>query len=171
MTCGRFTAIALGVAIFNAMTALPAAGIAETEMKGSGSAMEGDVVSVKGSMIRLRGIDAPDPGQTCRTLRSVEYDCFSAARAQLQQMLDLGEVTCIAKEQDRNQNYIGVCRVLGKDLSAAMLVRGWAFAYSRLSTAYGGLEARAQARKAGMWAGRVEAPWLWRTRKLNDQTD
>jgi endonuclease YncB( thermonuclease family) len=168
MTCGRITAIALGVAIFHAMTASHAAGMAETELKGAGSAMEGDVVSVKGSMIRLRGIDAPDPGQSCRTLRSVEYDCFSAARAQLQQMLDLGEVTCVAKEQDRNQHRIGVCRVLGKDLSAAMLVRGWAFAYTSLSTTYGGLEARAQARKAGMWAGRVEAPWLWRTRKLNE---
>jgi endonuclease YncB( thermonuclease family) len=82
-------------------------------------------------------------------------------------MLDLGEVTCLAKEQDRNQQHIGVCRVLGKDLSAAMLVRGWAFAYSHLSFDYTGLEARAQARKAGMWAGRAEAPWLWRSRQLN----
>ena len=168
MIWARFIGIALGTAGIVAIVPSDAASMAETEVKGSGSAMEGDVVSVKGTMIRLRGVDAPDPGQTCRTLRGVEYDCFSAARAQLQQMLDLGEVTCVAKEQDRNQHHIGVCRVLGKDLSAAMLVRGWAFAYQSLSTAYGGLESRAQARKAGMWAGRVEAPWLWRTRKLNE---
>jgi endonuclease YncB( thermonuclease family) len=168
MIWGRIIVIALGIAGFNTSAPSHAARIAETEVQGAGSAMEGDVVSVKGTMVRLRGIDAPDPGQICRTLRGVEYDCFSAARAQLQQMLDLGEVTCVAKEQDRNQHHIGVCRVLGKDLSAAMLVRGWAFAYRSLSTAYGGLEARAQARKAGMWAGRVEAPWLWRTRKLNE---
>ena len=42
--------------------------------------MEGDVVSLNGTMIRLRGIDAPDPGQSCRTMRGVEYDCFGAAR-------------------------------------------------------------------------------------------
>jgi endonuclease YncB( thermonuclease family) len=168
MTCGRTISIALCVVILHAMTAIPATGMAETETRGTGSAMEGDIVSVKGTMIRLRGIDAPDPGQTCRTMRGVEYDCFSAARAQLQQMLDLGEVTCVTKEQDRSQHHIGICRVLGKDLSAAMLVRGWAFAYSSLSTEYNGLEARAQARKAGMWAGRVEAPWLWRTRTLNE---
>jgi endonuclease YncB( thermonuclease family) len=157
-----------GITIIYALMTSHAFGMQETELSGAGSAMEGDVVNVKGTMIRLRGIDAPDPGQICRTMRGVEYDCFGAAKAQLQQMLDLGQVTCVAKEQDRNQHRIGVCRVLGKDLSAAMLVRGWAFASSRLSTDYGGLEARAQARKAGMWAGRVEAPWLWRTRKLNE---
>ena len=164
MTTGRI----FGIAIISALMTSPAFGMAETEMSGTGSAMEGDVVSLDGAMIRLKGIDAPDPGQVCRTMRGVEYDCFGAAKSQLQQMLDLGQVTCIAKEQDRNQHRIGVCRVLGKDLSAAMLVRGWAFANSRLSTDYGGLEARAQSRKAGMWAGRVEAPWLWRTRKLNE---
>jgi len=160
--------IAFVIAILCAMPVSPALGVAETELSGMGSAMEGDVVSVKGTMVRLRGIDAPDPGQTCRTLRGVEYDCFGAARDQLQSMLDLGPVTCRAREHDRSQHRIGVCRVLGKDLSAAMLVRGWAFAYSSLSADYDGLEARAQARKAGMWAGRVEAPWLWRTRKLNE---
>jgi endonuclease YncB( thermonuclease family) len=157
-----------GIAIIYVTMTSHAFGMAETELSGTGSAMEGDVVSLNGTMIRLRGIDAPDPGQICRTMRGVEYDCFSAARSQLQQMLDLGQVTCLAKEQDHSQHRIGACRVLGKDLSAAMLVRGWAFANSRLSTDYGGLEARAQSRKAGMWAGRVEAPWLWRTRKLNE---
>jgi|tagenome__1003787_1003787.scaffolds.fasta_scaffold20911752_1 endonuclease YncB( thermonuclease family) len=168
MTRRRTIAMALGVAILHATTAPHAFGMVETKMSGTGSAMEGDVVSLNGTMIRLRGIDAPDPGQSCRTMRGVEYDCFGAARAQLQQMLDLGQVTCLAKEQDRSQHRIGVCRVLGKDLSAAMLVRGWAFSYSHLSSDYDGLEARAQSRKAGMWAGRVEAPWLWRTRKLNE---
>jgi endonuclease YncB( thermonuclease family) len=168
MTTGKIMAAVIGVALLHVMTSAHALAMAETNVSGTGSAMEGDIVSVNGTMIRLRGIDAPDPGQICRTMRGVEYDCFSAARAQLQQMLELGPVTCLTKEKDRSQHSIGVCRVLGKDLSAAMLVRGWAFAYSSLSTEYGGLEARAQARKAGMWAGRVEAPWLWRTRKLNE---
>ena len=65
-------------------------------------------------MIRLHGIDAPDParpaGHAGRGIRLLRR-----RQSQLQQMLDLGEVTCIAKEQDRNQNRIGVCRVLGKD--------------------------------------------------------
>ncbi|WP_247880927.1 thermonuclease family protein [Skermanella sp. TT6] len=138
-------------------------------MSGSGSAMEGDVLTLNGTMVRLRGIDAPDAGQICRSLRGAEYDCFAAARDQLQSMLDLGPVTCRLSELDRSQQRVGVCRVLGKDLAAAMLVRGWAFAYSHLSHDYHGLEARAQARRAGMWAGRVEAPWLWRTRKLNEK--
>jgi endonuclease YncB( thermonuclease family) len=139
----------LGIAIIYSLMTSHALGMEETELSGTGSAMEGDVVSVKGTMIRLRGIDAPDPGQICRTMRGVEYDCFGAAKAQLQQMLDLGQVTCVAKEQDRNQHRIGVCRVLGKDLSAAMLVRGWAFAYRRLSTDYGGLEREPRRGKPG----------------------
>ena len=145
----------------------PASGEKPTVLRGAGSALEGDVVSVSGSMVRLEGIDAPDPGQTCRTRHGSDYDCYTAARSQLQSMLDLGEVTCTVHATDRTQHRIGACKVLGKDLAAAMLVRGWALAYRQLSQEYGGLEARAQARKAGLWAGRVEAPWQWRTRQLN----
>ena len=76
MTMGR----TFGIAIIYALMTSHAFGMAETEMSGTGNAMEGDVVSLNGTMIRLRGIDAPDPGQICRTMRGVEYDCFGAAR-------------------------------------------------------------------------------------------
>ena len=132
--------------------------------------MEGDVVSVKGTMVRLRGIDAARSGPDLPDDCGVSNMTASAplATSFKSDAVICGPVTCRARELDRSQHRIGVCRVLGKDLSAAMLVRGWAFAYSSLSADYSGLEARAQARKAGMWAGRVEAPWLWRTRKLNE---
>ncbi|WP_037455845.1 thermonuclease family protein [Skermanella stibiiresistens] len=144
------------------------AAAATADLTGTGSAMEGDTVSVKGTLVHLRGIDAPDPGQMCRTLRGVEFDCFAASRDQLQSMLDLGPVTCTSNELDRSRQRVGVCKVLGKDLAAAMLVRGWAFAFSHLSHDYLGLEARAQSRRVGLWGVRAEAPWLWRTRKLNE---
>jgi endonuclease YncB( thermonuclease family) len=139
-------------------------------LSGTGTAREGDLLSVGGSMVRLSGIDAPDPGQTCRTYRRVEYDCAEMARTQLQSMLDLSAVECrLDQNSTRKPQQIGVCKVLGKDLGAAMIVRGWAFAYRRLNPDYYALESNAQARKAGFWAGRVEAPWLWRDRKINQK--
>ena len=69
-----------GIAIIYALMTSHAFGMEETELSGTGSAMEGDVVSVKGTMIRLRGIDAPDPGQICRTMRGVNMTASAPPR-------------------------------------------------------------------------------------------
>lgn len=139
-------------------------------LRGPATANEGDRLTLdtpEGAVeIRLHGIDAPDPGQTCRTRRNQDYDCFAVARQVLQQMVEGREVQCRVTYTDRLGQRLGTCAVGGVDLAAAMVLRGWAFAYRALSGDYVRLEAQAQARRFGLWAGRAEAPWLWRTRQL-----
>lgn len=139
-----------------------------TEIKGSAAAIEGDFLTVGGTPIRLMGIDAPDPGQKCRNRYGREYDCFAISTAVLRNLIQDREVRCVIADKDRNGMNQGECKVDGVDLGAAMVARGWAFAYRALTPAYTQAEAWAQSRRIGMWAGLVEKPWEWRSRRLRE---
>lgn len=135
-------------------------------LSGAGNAVEGDLIMVNASAVRLYGIDAPDPGQTCKSLRGKEYDCSRIATEILKRMVGSNTVTCQLIDSAGSREPVGICSVNGVDLGAAMVARGWAFAYRMLTAKYASTEAYAQSRKRGMWGGRIEYPWLWRDRQL-----
>lgn len=143
--------------------------VPNTLVKGAGRAVEGDMVSVNGMFIRLMGVDAPDPGQLCRNRYGHELDCFRTAKDVLGALVDGQEVECTVADQDRNATRMGECRVRGVDLGGAMVARGWAFAYRSLTGAYQRSESYAQSKRLGLWAGQVEKPWEWRSRKLRER--
>jgi len=144
----------------------PIANTPDQTIKGSAMAVEGDLLTVNGTAVRLMGIDAPDPGQKCKNRYGHELDCFKVATAVLANMVKGEEVTCTVTEQDRTGEKKGECRVRGVDLGAAMVARGWAFQYASLSPAYQKGEAYAQSKRLGLWAGQVEKPWQWRSRQI-----
>ncbi|MBP2304142.1 thermonuclease family protein [Azospirillum melinis] len=144
----------------------PVANTPDQTIKGSAMAVEGDLLTVNGTAVRLMGIDAPDPGQKCKNRHGHELDCFKVATAVLANMVKGEEVTCTVTEQDRTGEKKGECRVRGVDLGAAMVARGWAFQYASLSPAYQKGEAYAQSKRLGLWAGQVEKPWQWRSRQI-----
>ncbi len=131
---------------------------------GSGTAVEGDLVSVNGSAVKLWGIDAPDAGQTCQTKANQPYDCFTRAKDELSRLVGANQVTCYVRGTDRNGQSIGTCAVNGLDLAALMVRNGWAFAYTELTPQYADLEGYAQTRVRGVWGGRAESPWHYRSR-------
>ncbi len=137
-------------------------------VNGLAVAMSGDTVTVGGTSVRLFGIAAPFAGETCETRFGKIYDCYRKSTDVLQALIGGNEVSCEITASDRNGQKIGICRVGGTDLSAAMVARGWAFAYRRLTPAYASSEAFAESHRLGMWGGRVEMPWQWKSRKLSD---
>lgn len=137
---------------------------------GSGAAIEGDVVSVNGNAVKLWGIDAPDAGQTCRDRAGRTYDCFEAARKALAGYIGQNQITCHIRGQDSHGQQIGTCGVNGLDLAALMARDGWALAFQGLSFHYTRLEGEAQARRRGLWAGRVEPPWTWRSQQAGSDS-
>lgn len=135
---------------------------------GRATALEGDLLSIGGEEVRIMGIDAPEPGQMCKNKYGSRYDCFAIARGVLKAMIGTADVECTIAERDRNSQKKGECRVRGIDLGAAMVARGWAFAFRSLTPVYQQSEAYAQSKKLGMWAGQVEKPWEWRSRQLRE---
>ena len=137
-------------------------------VSGPGVAMTGDLVTVGGASVRLQGIAAPVAGETCETRYGAVYDCYRKSTDVLQALIGDNQVSCEIVTADRTGQKVGICSVGNTDLAAAMVARGWAFAYRRLSPAYVNSEAFAESHRLGMWAGRVETPWQWKSRKLSD---
>lgn len=146
----------------------------QAPVKGIGAAKEGDLVTVKGQEFRLFGIDAPDKDQKCLNVRGREYDCFAMSTRILSMLINNMNIECTPRgESPATGPKLAVCRAEnGDDLAYAMVERGMALAYRPLSFDYVSIEARAISFRRGLWAGRVEPPWLWRSRqteqKLND---
>lgn len=136
-------------------------------INGIATAVSGDALMLGGMVVHLIGIDAPDPGQTCRSLQGHVYDCGGAATAMLAAILRGQQVQCVvlpplAVVTQR----AGDCMIHGRSIAGAMVVRGWAFADQQLTAKYALLQTHAQSLHVGMWAGRVEPPWLWRSSQL-----
>lgn len=157
----------IGMILLLLSLASPAPAAAET-VKGKATAKEGDLVSVSGQDIRLFGIDAPDKEQRCKNVRGVEYDCFELSRTALERLIGGQPVDCTLKPSPPTQK-LGVCTGGGRDLAALMVLTGYALAYRPVADDYAAEEVRAMSYRRGLWAGRVEPPWLWRSRQLADK--
>ncbi|CAK0764817.1 micrococcal nuclease [uncultured Gammaproteobacteria bacterium] len=136
---------------------------------GAASVVAGDLVTVGATKVRLYGIAAPETGQKCRNRYSHELECGKIAAEVLRTLVEGAVVSCAVDRKDRTGQKVGVCRVRGVDLGAAMVARGWAFAYRGLSPDYVGSEAYAESKRLGMWGGRVETPWQWRSRQQRER--
>ncbi|MFY8096068.1 MAG: thermonuclease family protein [Niveispirillum sp.] len=160
------------------LLALPMPGFAQggadkAPVKGIGAAKEGDIVTVRGQEFRLFGIDAPDRGQTCVNVRGQNYDCFALSTRILSLLINNMNVECTPRgESPARGPTLAVCRAEnGDDLAYAMVERGMALAYRPLSFDYVSIEVRAISYRRGLWGGRVEPPWLWRSRETEKKLD
>ena len=149
------TAIAVLAAV--AALALIVSRHAEDDISGRARVVDGDSLEIAGRRLRLRGIDAPELGQSCRD-DAKTVSCGRFARDHLRRLIGGAPVDCQGWETDRYDRLLVICKARGTDLNAAMVRDGWALAY-------GGYEAEeAKARRAGrgLWATDFEAPADWR---------
>lgn len=138
-------------------------------LTGQAEVLEGDLLSIRGRRVRLMGIDAPDRGQVCLNRYGSGFDCAAISVGVLKALIGDGEIECTLADRDRDGLDQGECRARGVDLGTAMVARGWAFAYRSLTAAYQQAEAYAQSKRLGLWSGKVEKPWQWRSRRLREQ--
>lgn len=131
--------------------------------------VDGDTLVVENTRVRLFGIDAPESKQTCEGAAGTAWSCGAAATQDLRDLASQG-VRCSGKEEDRYGRLIAVCYAGGRDLNAAMVARGAAFAYRKYSMAYVGQEAEAKSARRGIWQGRAERPDQVRAQKRADAT-
>ncbi len=145
--------IALGLALSTLFVLEPT----ERGPAGFPQVIDGDSLRLSGLAIRLKGVDAPEMQQTCeRGGRS--YRCGEAAKEALVRKIAGGPVECRLSGRDRYGRSLAFCRVGDVDVGAWLVEEGFAVGYG----AYEREEARARARRAGLWAGSFERPNAWR---------
>lgn len=127
-------------------------------LAGQPRVVDGDTLAFGEVHVRLFGIDSPEPGQPCDR-NGQAWDCGAFAARLMANLIGNAAVTCDAPHDiDRHNRPVAVCRVAGKDLGAAMVAAGAAFAYRRYSLSYVQQEEAAKAQGLGIWAGRVVQP-------------
>lgn len=129
------------------------------------SVIDGDTIEVHGQRIRFSGIDAPESMQQCDDAKGIRYQCGAEAAAALDGFLAASRpVTCIFVDWDRYGRFVGDCRRAdGGSVAAWMVEHGQALDWPRYSYGtYTAQQAKAEASKAGLWAGTFQAPWDWR---------
>jgi endonuclease YncB( thermonuclease family) len=131
----------------------------QSTVTGAAAVVDGDSLRVGGTVIRLKGIDAPELQQTCeREGRS--YRCGDEARRALANLVEGDGLTCTLEGKDRYDRNLARCSTSARnDIGAVMVEEGHAVAYGG---GYRREETAARARRRGLWAGSFERPQDWR---------
>ncbi|USQ96700.1 thermonuclease family protein [Caulobacter sp. RL271] len=140
------------------------------DLFGPAKAVDGDTLLVQGVEADLWTIDAPELGQTCEDADGRPWACGEAARAHLQTLIGDHRVACRPEgPPTADGRWLGLCYVAEApcqgdtgpcesdlaSLNLAMVENGWAVDQEGQ---YADSEDSAQARKAGLWAGRFQRP-------------
>lgn len=122
---------------------------------------------VGSSMIKLYGIDAPDPVQMCQDKRGYSYACGEMAKATLERIVLNKLVHCVPVGYgDGDGNFVATCVIEPNiDLGVALVGSGWAVADRAQSLVYIPYEKEAHQMKRGLWEGKFVAPWEARKQK------
>ena len=120
---------------------------------GQASVIDGDTLDVRGTRIRLHGIDAPESAQLCKDAAGKDYRCGQTAALALSEHIGKRLVTCEPRDTDRYGRVVAVCRVGTEDLNAWMVRQSYAIAYRRYAEDYVNTELTAKALRQGIWAG------------------
>lgn len=123
--------------------------------------VDGDTLELNGTTYRLNGIDAPEFGQTCQSKAGL-WNCGAVALDTLAGLVKGRVVTCQPVTSDPYGRVIATCLADGKDLGAAMVSTGQAWAFVKFSDVYVHVEAQAKARALGIWSGENQAAWDYR---------
>jgi len=133
------------------------------DVLGTASVIDGDTLEIRGTRIRLHGIDAPESAQLCHQ-NGTPWRCGQQAALQLSEFIGRTTISCEHRNTDRYGRIVATCFLGSQDLNRWMVSEGWALAYRQYSADYIIDEAAAKAAGQGVWTSQFEAPWLWRRR-------
>jgi endonuclease YncB( thermonuclease family) len=131
------------------LTAVPV--VARADVSGTVIVVRGDVIEVGNVRLRLAGIAAPVPTETCFAGER-EWPCGAHAKKSLAEWIGDRSVSCKERGQDRSGRITATCSVDDQDLGAWMISQGWARAGHLYSYDYTRAEYYAKAARRGIWA-------------------
>lgn len=154
-----------GLAFVAVLLATPAA---SQTIIGKAQIVSGNVIEINRRQIRLFGIFAPLPGQTC-TAKGVKWACGQNATFALSAIVERQWVHCRPVNTAPNKPITATCRLAGDngpDIGAAMVRQGWALADRPRTAKYAGEENAARRLRRGVWVGEFIEPWNWKPKQV-----
>jgi endonuclease YncB( thermonuclease family) len=128
--------------------------------------IDGDTLVVEGQHMRLFGIDAFEPGQTCLDRQDKPWHCGTAAKAALAELVQGQAIACTVVADEPKDGYIARCTGRdGIDLGGYLVRAGLALADPHDGKTYVADQAAAKAAAAGVWGGTFSPPWEWRSQQ------
>ena len=144
---------------------------ASGRIEGKATVVSGSELRVGGTLVRLFGIDVPEPGQTCSGSGRARdtASCASMARSALARLAIGKQVICDVSAAKSGEAAGGAsCTVNGADI-AGQLVRGGAvFAQTGLFSTYASAEREAKAARSGLWKSEIDRPAEYRAKAWED---
>lgn len=154
-----------GAALVAALLVVAAPGhSASKRVSGVASVIDGDTIEIHGERVRLFGIDAPESAQLCRRSDGSPWRCGQHAALALHDHIARRTVICVEDDVDRYGRMVAHCYLGSEDLSAWLVVNGWAVAFRKYSLQYLKEEDVARTARRGVWSGSFDMPWDWRSR-------
>jgi endonuclease YncB( thermonuclease family) len=163
-TTQRLVACALAVGFMSGPSvhgAAPSSG-SDSLVAGVAQVVDGDTIVVGETRVRLEGIDAPETSQTCQRRRLGWWACGTVATNHLASLIGDRPISCSPRGRDKYGRMLAVCFVDGRDINAAMVRQGYAWAFVKYSSTYVREEAQARAEGVGIWQGEATPPWEFR---------
>jgi endonuclease YncB( thermonuclease family) len=167
-TTHPLVAIALAVGLLG-LVPVPSAdatgGPGAIPLSGTPRVIDGDTLELDGSRIRLDGIDAPESSQSCPRKGLGSWACGTAATTALGKLVEHQTVSCQPQGFDKYGRTLAVCFVGNKDINAAMVRQGYAWAFVKYSSLYVQQEAQARSEGVGIWQAAATPAWDYRHRQ------
>jgi endonuclease YncB( thermonuclease family) len=136
---------------------------AQEAIVGQASVVDGDTLEIRGTRIRLFGIDAPESDQTCHDDDGKLYRCGQKAANDLSNFIGSKTVSCAPQATDRYGRIVAVCSIAGGDLADWLVRQGLAFDWPQYSKGrYVAAQKEAERTGGGMWGGQWVVPWRYR---------
>ncbi|MFV0294519.1 MAG: thermonuclease family protein [Hyphomicrobiaceae bacterium] len=134
-------------------------------IEGGAHAIAGGIIRVDNSIVRLDGIEAPEPGQRCRRTNGRSCRCGRDARNATARLVRGHKVTCKVGSADAHGIRTGTCTERSRDIGEALVKNGNAFSEKGFMARYADAESAARKARSGIWrATEPERPSAWRNR-------
>lgn len=125
--------------------------------------LDGETLRLGDRTLRLRGLDAPDRGESCRTAGGAGFDCAAASADALARLIAGRTLTCEVQGSDSFGRGLGRCAAGGVDVNLAMVAAGFAVAAPGARGTLTAAEQEARTAGRGLWTSGT--PETWRSRR------
>lgn len=142
--------------------------VASTFLSGPAKVVDGNTLVIKGQIVRLYGVDAPEYDQKCTNVEGQEWPCGRVAVENLNELVALAHahVRCREQGQASPRGVEAVCEAGGRNLNERMLARGFAWAKAEQGIKhYANIEQLARGYGRGVFQAENAPPWEYRAQK------